>query len=235
MNEINRLRKKIDKIDLQILNLLNKRSKISENIGKEKRSKNLFRPERQANILKNLLKSDNEINPSFILAFWSSIFLSQIDIQGGIKLIMSKGIFKSNINTVYDYFSHNVDIITINNFKKALEKLSKEKNSLLILPYPSNNEQSKWWVSKEVEKFYAIAALPFFLKKKKFPSLVIISKYKPIIEKDCFILYKSKYLLKEKNLKLEIKSNGNYLYKSDYEIENKNLKLFGALPKSYEI
>ena len=79
MNEINRLRKKIDKIDLQILNLLNKRSKISENIGKEKRSKNLFRPERQANILKNLLKSDNEINPSFILAFWSSIFLSQID------------------------------------------------------------------------------------------------------------------------------------------------------------
>ena len=62
MNEINRLRKKIDKIDLQILNLLNKRSKIAENIGKEKRSKNLFRPERQANILKNLLKSDNEIN-----------------------------------------------------------------------------------------------------------------------------------------------------------------------------
>lgn len=235
MNEINRLRKKIDKIDLQILNLLNKRSKIAENIGKAKRSKNLFRPERQANILKNLLKSDNEINPSFILAFWRSIFLSQIDIQGGIKLIMSKGIAKFNVKTVYDYFSHDVDIITINNFKKALEKLSKEKNSLLILPYPSNNEKSKWWASKEVEKFYAIATLPFFLKKKNYPSLVIISKYKPNVEKDCFILYRSKYLLKEKNLKLETKSNKNYLYKSDCEIENKYLKLFGVLPKSYEI
>ena len=235
MNEINRFRKKIDKIDLQILNLLNKRTKIAENIGKEKRSKNLFRPARQANILKNLLKSDNEINPLFILAFWRSIFLSQIDIQGGIKLIMSKGITKSNIRTVYDYFSHDVDIITINNFKKALEKLSKEKNNLLILPYPSNTEKFKWWVSKEVEKFYAIAALPFFLKKKKYPSLVIVSKYKPTIEKDCIVLYRSKYLLKEKNLKLEIKSNENYLYKSDCEIENKYLKLFGALPKSYEI
>ena len=235
MNEINRLRKKIDKIDLQILNLLDKRTKLAENIGKEKRSKNLFRPERQANILKNLLKSDNEINPSFILAFWRSIFLSQIDIQGGIKLIMSKGIAKFNVKTVYDYFSHDVDIITINNFKKALEKLSKEKNSLLILPYPSNNEKSKWWISKEVEKFYAIAALPFFLKKKKYPSLVIISKYKPSIEKDCFLLYRSKYLLKEKNLKLEIKSNEMYLYKSDCEIENKYLKLFGVLPNNYEI
>ena len=235
MNEINRLRKKIDKIDLQILNLLGKRSKIAENIGKEKRSKNLFRPERQANILKNLLKNNNEINPLFILAFWRSIFLSQIDIQGGIKLIMSKGIAKSNIRIVYDYFSHDVDIITINNLKKALEKLSKEKNSLLILPYPRHNEKSKWWVSKEVEKFYAIAALPFFLNKKKYPSLVIISKYKPTIEKDCFILYRSKHLLKEKKLKLETKSNEIYLYKSDYEIKNKYLKLFGVLPKSYEI
>ena len=235
MNEINRLRKKIDKIDLQIVNLLNKRSKIAENIGKEKRSKNLFRPERQANILKNLLKSDNEINPSFILALWRSIFLSQIDIQGGIKLIMSKSIAKLNVKTVYDYFSHDVDIITINNFKKALEKLSKEKNSLLILPYPGNKEKSKWWAKKEVEKFYAIATLPFFLKKKKIPSLIIISKYKPLLGKDCFILYRSKFLLKEQNLELEAKINKNYLYKSDSEIKNKYLKLFGVIPKSYEI
>ena len=235
MNEINRLRKKIDKIDLQIVNLLNKRSKIAENIGKEKRSKNLFRPERQANILKNLLKSDNEINPSFILALWRSIFLSQIDIQGGIKLIMSKSIAKLNVKTVYDYFSHDVDIITINNFKKALEKLSKEKNSLLILPYPGNKEKSKWWTKKEVEKFYAVATLPFFLKKKKCPNLIIISKYKPLLGKDCFILYRSKFLLKEQNLELEAKINKNYLYKSDSEIKNKYLKLFGVIPKSYEI
>ena len=235
MNKINGLRKKIDKIDLQILNLLNKRSKIAENIGKEKKSKNLFRPERQASILKNLLNCNNEIKPSLILAFWRSIFLSQINIQGGIKLIISRSIAKANIKTIYDYFSHDVDITTINNIKTALEKLTIEENTLLILPYPSNKEKSKWWFNKELEKFYAIAALPFFLKKKKYPSLIIISKYKPTIEKDCFVLYRSKYLLKEKNLKLENKSNKNYLYKSDCAIENKHLKLFGVLPKNYEI
>ena len=36
MSQINKLRKQIDKIDLQILDLLKKRSKIAENIGKEK-------------------------------------------------------------------------------------------------------------------------------------------------------------------------------------------------------
>ena len=73
MDQINRLRKKIDKIDLQILNLLNKRSKIAKNIGKEKKSKNLFRPERQANILKNLLNHNNDLKPSSVLAFWSNL------------------------------------------------------------------------------------------------------------------------------------------------------------------
>ena len=36
MSQIDKLRKQIDKIDFQILDLLKKRSKIAENIGKEK-------------------------------------------------------------------------------------------------------------------------------------------------------------------------------------------------------
>ena len=41
MSQIDKLRKQIDKIDFQILDLLKKRSKIAENIGKEKKSNNL--------------------------------------------------------------------------------------------------------------------------------------------------------------------------------------------------
>ena len=55
MGQINKLRKQIDKIDIQILDLLKKRSKIAASIGKEKKSNNLFRPERQASILKKIL------------------------------------------------------------------------------------------------------------------------------------------------------------------------------------
>ena len=89
MKEIDKLRKKIDKIDLEILDLLNKRSKFVRNIGEEKKSKNLFRPERQAYILNKLLNNEkNKIKQEYILAFWRSIFFSQIEIQGGIKLLI---------------------------------------------------------------------------------------------------------------------------------------------------
>ncbi len=235
MSQIDKLRKQIDKIDFQILNLLKKRSKIAENIGKEKKSNNLFRPERQASILRNILKKNgNNLNPLFILSFWRSIFLSQINVQGGIKLILSNNISKKYIKTIYDYFSHDIEIITMKSNSKALEKVYNGKNILTILPYPSNNKGAKWWTNKRLEKLYAIAALPFFLRKKKSPSLIIISKYKPEIEKDSYFLYKSKYPIRDKNMILETKSNKYYLYRSNNMINNNDLKIFGILPKHYE-
>ena len=235
MSQIDKLRKQIDKIDFQILDLLKKRSKIAENIGKEKKSNNLFRPERQASILRNILKKNgNNLNPSYILSLWRSIFLSQIDVQGGIKLILSNNIANSYIKTIYDYFSHDIEISIMNNTSKALEKVHNGKNILTILPYPSNDKGAIWWTNKRLEKLYAIAALPFFLKKKKTPSLIIVSKYKPTIEKDSYFLYISKYLIKDKYLILETKSSKCYLYRSNNMINDKNLKLFGILPKHYE-
>ncbi len=235
MNQINKLRKQIDKIDIQILDLLKKRSKIAVSIGKEKKSNNLFRPERQASILKKILKkNNNNIKPSHVLSLWRTIFLSQIDIQGGIKIIISNNIFKSYIKTVYDYFSHDIEIIIMNNTSKALEKVYNENNTLAIMPYPRNNLVAKWWINKRLEKLYAIAALPFYLKKEFSPSLLIISKYKPIIEKDSYFLYISKLLIKDKNIILETKSDKHYLYKSKQMIRNKDLRLFGMLPKHYE-
>ena len=235
MSQIDKLRKQIDKIDFQILDLLKKRSKIAKNIGKEKKSNNLFRPERQASILRNILKKNgNSLNPSYILSFWRSIFLSQIDVQGGIKLLLSNNIANSYIKTIYDYFSHDIEIITINNTSKALEKVYNGKNILTILPYPSYNKGAKWWTNKRLEKLYGIAALPFFLRKKKSPSLIIVSKYKPIIEKDSYFLYISKYLIKDKNKFLISKSGKHYLYRSNNMIKSNDLKLFGILPKHYE-
>ena len=235
MSQIDKLRKQIDKIDFQILDLLKRRSKIAEKIGKEKKSSNLFRPERQANILRNILKKNgNNLNPLYILSFWRSIFLSQIDVQGGIKLLLSNNIANSYIKTIYDYFSHDIEIITINNTSKALEKVYNGKNILTILPYPSYNKGAQWWTNKRLEKLYGIAALPFFLRKKKSPSLIIVSKYKPIIEKDSYFLYISKYPIKDKDTVLISKSGKYYLYRSNNMINNNDLKLFGILPKHYE-
>ena len=84
-------------------------------------------------------------------------------------------------------------------------------------------------------KSYMVSQLfLFFLRKKKSPSLIIVSKYKPIIEKDSYFLYISKYLIKDKNTVLISKSGKHYLYRSNNMINSNDLKLFGILPKNYE-
>ena len=122
----------------------------------------------------------------------------------------------------------------MNSTSKALEKVYNGKNILTILPYPSNNKGAKWWTNKQLEKLYAIAALPFFLEKKKSPSLIIVSRYKPVIEKDSHFLYISKNKINDKNMILETQSSKYYLYRSNNMINNNDLKLFGILPKHYE-
>ena len=87
MSYINKLRKQIDIIDLQILELIKKRSKIAANIGTEKKSDNLFRPERQASILKKILKkNDNNLKPSYILSFGEVFFYLKLIFKVELKL-----------------------------------------------------------------------------------------------------------------------------------------------------
>ena len=102
--------------------------------------------------------------------------MSQIQIQGGIKVIVPKNLSHSNTLTIYDYFSHDVNILITSNVKKSFERTYNEKNMLMVLPYPGENEQSKWWIKKEIEKLYIVAVLPFFLKKKKKTRLSITIK-----------------------------------------------------------
>ena len=64
MKDLNSLRKKIDTLDSEILKALSKRAKIAIEIGeikKENKEKNnLFRPERQAFILKRLFQNNEK-------------------------------------------------------------------------------------------------------------------------------------------------------------------------------
>ena len=235
MKQLDKLRKKIDLIDAKILDLFNKRSKIAIDIGKEKKSNNLFRPERQANILKALFKhKNNNISPEVILSYWRNIFLSQIDLQGGIELIIlskkSDDIFKS----IYDYFSHDVKIIIEKKIENATKKVHLKKNRFLVLPYPGSAKFNNWWVNFKFEKTFVIATLPFLAKKGKKPNYIILSKYFPMLEKDCCNLYISEKKIDKYDLIIEAKYKDAYFYKSYKKNNDRNLKCIGGYPKQYE-
>ena len=236
MNKINKLRTKIDKIDIEILKLLNKRSQIALDIGKEKKSKNLFRPDRQANILKNLFNLKfNKISPRIIFSYWRSIFFSQINIQGGISLLALKSLKKKDMYYIYDYFSQDIEVKQYKNIESACEKLISDENKLLIMPYPTSNGLGLWWTEYDFKQSFVVASLPFLINKKQAPSLVVISKHLPVNEEDSCFLYISNTPIKNRKVFLVAKKNNNFLYKSYNKINNTNLKLIGLFSRNHEI
>ena len=64
MNEIENIRKKIDDIDLKILQLLNDRAKLALEIKKTNLGKSPIRPERENSIIRNLTQKNVVSRPN---------------------------------------------------------------------------------------------------------------------------------------------------------------------------
>ena len=170
MKNLDKLRKKIDLIDDKILELLKNRSKIALDIGnlKSKNSKNsnLFRPERQMKILSRLFLNKNSLFTEHdILSFWKEIFFHQTNLQGGIEFLISETLKKSEKKIIFDAFGYNIVIKTYKSLDKAFLKIKKNKNKLLILPYPDKVKRDYWWINKNFKDLFIISVIPFLKKK----------------------------------------------------------------------
>ena len=236
MSEIDKLRKEIDKIDLVLLKAINKRSKLAIKIGKTKNAINLFRPNRQAEIFKKIFSAkSNILSNNIIFSFWRSLFFSQINLQGGINVITLKTVERYILKEIYDYFTHDIKISSLKNLRTIEAKTASSKNTILVLPYPSDKKNSDWWTKYSFDKTYIIACLPFMVERKKKASAVIISKYYPELKKGNDYFYLSKNKIKDERLKLEAKANKYFLYKANVIIKNSELKFIGSSTKRYEV
>jgi chorismate mutase/prephenate dehydratase len=82
--ELEDLRKKIDEVDLKILDLLNKRGEIALEISTIKNSLNLDinQPQREMEIIEQLKANTKSLKPENIEAIWKEIFSGSRAIQG---------------------------------------------------------------------------------------------------------------------------------------------------------
>ena len=235
MKNIEKLRNQIDKIDNQILNLLKNRSKLSLEIGILKKqnpgSENLFRPERQVKILSRLfLKKNNLIKEDDILTFWRDIFFHQTRLQGKLTFLTSKFITKKEKKTFYDSFGYGSDLLTYKDLKKAFSLVKKNKNTLLILPFPGKGKKNDWWIEKKFKDIFIVASLPFTAYLSANSKLLVLSKYKPILKGNCSYIYVSTCEINNDSLKKIINLRGSFLYTSNTLFKNRGLKMLGAIP-----
>ena len=235
MKNLDKLRKKIDIIDDNLLKLLQSRSKLAAEIGylkaKNSNNSNLFRPERQIKILNRLiLKKNKFFSEKDILKFWREIFLHQTNLQGGIDFFITKILSEVEKKIIFESFGSNIILKTNNSLKEAFLKVKKNNNKLLILPYPGKTKKNGWWNNKNFEGLYIISAIPFIYKINSNPKLVVISKNKPILEGDNVFLYSADNLLKNKSIKKVTQLNKVHLYKAKNFVNKNKLKFLGAYP-----
>ncbi len=235
MKNIEKLRNQIDKIDNQILNLLKNRSKLSLEIGILKKGKpgseNLFRPERQVKILSRLfLKKNNLIKEDDIFTFWRDIFFHQTRLQGKLTFLTSKFLTKKEKKTFYNSFGYNSDLLICKDLKKAFSLVKKNKNTLLILPFPGKGKKNDWWIEKKFKDIFIVASLPFTASPSTNTKLLVLSKYKPILKGNCSYIYISTREVNNKNLKKIISLRGSDLFISNTLFKNRDLKMIGAIP-----
>lgn len=139
------IRKKIDRIDNKIHDLIMTRAELVSDVVKEKRSENfedivIYRPAREHEILVRLIKRHKgNISLISLISIWRNLISTYISIQGELKLI-----FTNNIdNIVNSHFTSEIKKIKKNNSTSCLKGLIENKAHIAILPFP--NKYNDWW------------------------------------------------------------------------------------------
>ena len=235
MKNLNKFRSQIDIIDNKILYLLKNRSKLSLKIGEVKRSEkdgiNLFRPERQMQILARLFSKKGKLfTEKDIFNFWREIFWHQTRLQGKLNFLIPDFLTKLEKKILYTSFGNNFHFDTFEERRKAFLSAKRKKNTLIILPFPGKVKRNDWWLDDCFKDLFIVASVPFLCEKSSLPKLLVISRYKPILEGKFLILFKATNKIKKKNIKKITNFKSNYLYISNDIAEKDSIKMLGAFP-----
>ena len=235
MNKLKKIRKQINNLDDTILKLINSRGKLALKIGgikrKEKNEAHLFRPERQAEIIKRLIKKKgNIISGSDIFNLWKTIFFIQTKMQGEVEYLYTTSIKVKDKEEAKIFFGDEVKLKKVSSIKAGFSYIKNKQNSILLLKYPNKDIKTQWLHTLVNRSLYVVASIPLILRNDDKPQLLIVSKNKPIAEGENIFLYLSVRKTKKNGVKLLYSKRNIFVYQSTSLIKSKDLKYLGAFP-----
>ena len=140
---IEELRTKIDKIDTDILNLLNQRMDIVHEIGLIKSASNesVYRPEREKEIIDRLnTLSEGKLNVESIKAIFQEVFAAarNIELPERISYLGPEGSFTHQ--AAENNFGSQAKYLPINSIKSVFNSVESKKTKYAIIPLENNQE-----------------------------------------------------------------------------------------------
>ncbi|RJQ51790.1 MAG: prephenate dehydratase [Nitrospiraceae bacterium] len=143
MSDLNDLRKKIDEIDLRILDLLNKRAGIAIEVGKAKQNRNLsiHSPEREREILKRL----TEINPgpfpnNVLKHLYEEILSASLSLQQPLKVAYLGPSATFTHLAASRKFGSSAEYLPESSIREVFEAVTRGKAQYGVVPIENSNE-----------------------------------------------------------------------------------------------
>ncbi len=237
MDKLKKLRRKINDIDDMLLKLLNSRAQLAIKIGnvkkKQEDSVHLFRPERQASIIRRLIKkTGNKISESDIFCFWRTIFFLQTKIQGTIEYFCLSSLNDLDKKEAFSFFGNEIVLKEVATIKQGFSIISKKNNRLLLLNYPRTIRSTQWLHLLKKNRLFVVSSIPLILGKGKKPSLLIVAKNQPVLDDKSTYLYFSNSIVNKRGIKLLYKIKNTFIYQTNLNLESKGITFLGAFPSN---
>ncbi|MBM3589823.1 MAG: hypothetical protein FJX30_00395 [Alphaproteobacteria bacterium] len=158
--DLNYYRNLIDQIDMKILELLKDRMKIVQNVAQLKKSNNekfFIRSGREADMIKNLVKiNENHLPKSMIINIWRKIITTANISEQTIKIaIHNPKNISDYTHLVKNYYNDEVPILNFDSANSIASELENNNCQIGIFALPTNNDDNdkkedtkeNWWIS----------------------------------------------------------------------------------------
>lgn len=143
MKEIERLRKKIDDIDDEILKLLNRRTNIAIEIGKIKREKNsnFHSPERERKIMQRLLSINKGPFPNDALkVIYREILSASLSLEEPLKVACLGPLATFTHLAAIRHFGSSATFVPVESIKDVFDAVESDKTLYGVVPVENSNE-----------------------------------------------------------------------------------------------
>ncbi len=163
---IKKLREKIDAIDSQIIQLIDKRTEVVLDISKNKAQGPSIRTGRESEVLKRVLsQAPTNFPRKAMIRIWREL----VSVYSQLQNSYSIGLCAPSHSVGYwdiarDYFGSSSKIILYKSPKILLQKISDDPSFIGIFPHPSNEQDSDWWKNIGIgsnKQTNIIARLPY--------------------------------------------------------------------------
>ena len=137
------LREQIDKLDLQILDLINKRAKLAAQIGKVKSDQGgeIFSPAREEAVLNNLVSNNKGPLPEVtIRAIYREIISGSRALQRVIKIAVLGPEYSFSHIAALHRFGEAVEYMTVNNIAAIFEEVNRRHVDYGVVPLENSTD-----------------------------------------------------------------------------------------------